>query len=66
MRITADTTDHPVQVVPKFNTARVSIRAGPITLTVSPAEAIALADQLVDAAERIDVQNRTRATKETT
>ncbi|TQR82813.1 hypothetical protein D8S82_30295 [Mycobacterium hodleri] len=65
MRITVDTTDHRTQVVPKFNTARVSIRAGPITLTVSPAEAVAIADQLVDAAERINNQNPTAATKET-
>ena len=49
-------------MVAKFNTARVSIRAGPITLTVSPAEALALADQLVDAAERIDAHITTKET----
>lgn len=65
MRVTVDTTDHPVHVVPKILARRVSIRAGPITLTVSPGEALALADHLVDAAERIDNQNPTAATKET-
>lgn len=39
---------------------RVQIRAGPLRLTFSVAEALALSDQLVDAAERID--NRTTTT----
>ena len=58
--MTIASAEYAVVVVPKLRARRVSIRAGPVTLTVSPAEAIALADAIVDAAERID--NPTTAT----
>ncbi|GFG62802.1 hypothetical protein MKUB_29120 [Mycobacterium kubicae] len=53
MRLTVHGGDYAVAVVPKLRTRRVSIRAGPVILTVSPAEAFALADALVEAAETL-------------
>lgn len=60
MRLTIASAEYAVAVIPKLRARRVNIRAGPVTLTVSPTEAVALADAIVDAAERID--NRPIAT----
>lgn len=66
MRLTIASAEYAVAVVPKLRARRVSIRAGPVTLTISPTEAIALADAIVDAAERIDnPTTATTSTKET-
>lgn len=54
MRLTVAGADYTFVVVPKFRARRVSIRAGPVTLTVTPAEAVALSDAIIDAAERLD------------
>lgn len=60
MRLTVASDDYAIAVVPKLRARRVSIRAGPVTLTVSVAEAVALADAIVDAAERIEHPSKER------
>ena len=53
MRLNGDGDIRPV-VVAKRNPPRVQIRASPLRMTFAVAEAIALADEIVDAAERTD------------
>ncbi|MFB1299014.1 hypothetical protein ACAG24_026265 [Mycobacterium sp. pW049] len=53
MRLNGDGNIRPV-VVGKRKPPRVQVRAGPLRLTFTVSEAIALADAIVDAAERIE------------